>query len=91
MLMSHLNDTELQRLRRELPRGLQHMLARDEAPAALPRRSFLKLMGVGTAGAGGLALGLFNSEAQAADAPAAGLKPTEQPSAFVEITPIGPR
>ena len=75
----------------ELPRALQHMLARerqDDAPATLPRRSFLKLMGVGTAASGGLALGLFNGDALAADAPA-GLKPTEQPAAFVQITPTG--
>jgi isoquinoline 1-oxidoreductase beta subunit len=77
----------------ELPRALQHMLARerqDDAPATLPRRSFLKLMGAGTAASGGLALGLFNSDALAADASApAGLKPTEQPAAFVQIAPNG--
>jgi isoquinoline 1-oxidoreductase beta subunit len=92
MLTTHLNDADFQRLRAELPRGLQHMLARDDAaPAAtaVPRRSFLKLMGVGAASSGGLALGLFNTDAHAANAPAAGLKPTEQPSAFVEITPAG--
>ena len=42
---------------RELPRVLQHLLARgqaDEAATTLPRRRFLKLAGVG-----GLALGAF--------------------------------
>ena len=54
--------------------------------ATLPRRSFLKL-----AGAGGLALGAFPhlATAQAKDAAATGLKPTQQPSAFVQIAPNG--
>ena len=69
----------------ELPRALQHLLARDAAPAPLPRRSFLKL-----AGAGGLALGAYPylASAQGAGA-AAGLKPSHQPSAFVQIKPNG--
>ncbi len=69
----------------ELPRALQHLLARDAAPAPLPRRSFLKL-----AGAGGLALGAYPylASAQGAGA-AAGLKPSQQPSAFVQIKPNG--
>ena len=76
--------------RGEMPRALQHMAARDRADdtAALQRRSFLKLIG-----AGGLALGAFpdvataqpTSTGQAASA----LKPTEQPSAFVQIAPNG--
>ena len=74
--------------RREMPRALQHMLARDQADDAttLPRRSFLKL-----AGAGGLALGAFPhvSMAQAAGQAAGGLKPTQQPSAFVQIATNG--
>ena len=59
---------------------------RPTKPATLPRRSFLKL-----AGAGGLALGAFPHLArlrplgQAASA----LKPTEQPSAFVQIAANG--
>jgi isoquinoline 1-oxidoreductase subunit beta len=72
----------------EMPRALQHLLARgqtDEA-AALPRRSFLKL-----AGAGGLALGAFPhmalAQGAAAGQPATALKPTQQPSAFVQIAP----
>lgn len=74
----------------EMPRALQHLLTRGRAgeAATLPRRSFLKL-----AGAGGLALGVFpylaigqtSGTAQAASA----LKPTQQPSAFVQIGPKG--
>ncbi|MET0265974.1 MAG: xanthine dehydrogenase family protein molybdopterin-binding subunit [Duganella sp.] len=72
----------------DMPRALQHMLARDSegsagsdlvAPA---RRSFLKL-----SGALGLALGVFSPMvlAQADKA----LKPSEQPSAFLHIAPNG--
>lgn len=78
----------------ELPRALQHLLARDAeagtpAVAELPRRAFLKL-----SAASGFALGAFPLLAQAqgaattADAPAA-LKPTQMPSAFVAIAPDG--
>eukprot|EP01137_Pigoraptor_chileana_P003934 Opistho-2@44874 len=70
---------------REMPRALQHLLERDRAdqPATLPRRSFLKL-----AGAGGLALGAFPHLAAGQTASEA-LKPTQQPSAFVQIAPSG--
>ena len=73
----------------EMPRALEHLLARDrfDSPATLPRRSFLKL-----AGAAGLALGAFPqlATAKAGDDPeASGLKPTQQPSAFVHIAPNG--
>ena len=74
----------------ELPQGLQHLLARQhddsDAPVAeLPRRAFLK-MGV----ASGFALGLFPLAAHSQDAPAAaGLKPVQQPGAFVAIAPDG--
>lgn len=73
----------------DMPRALQHLLERDaaaDAPATLPRRHFLKM-----AGASGLALGAFPHLAAAqATAPApAGLKPTQQPSAFVQIAPNG--
>lgn len=73
-------------LSRDMPRALQHLLAREEQSdvAALPRRSFLKL-----AGAGGLALGLYPSLGQAQAPAAAGLKPFEQPTAFVQIAPNG--
>jgi isoquinoline 1-oxidoreductase beta subunit len=74
--------------RAEMPRALQHLLSRDPADelAALPRRSFLKLAGVG-----GFALGTFPGMALAqTDAPAdKPLGPTHQPSAFVEIAPDG--
>ena len=74
----------------EMPRALRHLLTRgqtDEA-ATLPRRQFLKL-----AGSVGLALGAFphlaigqaTSNGQAVSA----LKPTQQPSAFVQIAPNG--
>src|SRR3954447_13212424 len=73
---------------REFPRALQHMLERGEAEqgAVLPRRSFLKL-----AGASGLALGAFHylAGAKATGQPAGGLKPSQQPSAFVQIAPDG--
>jgi isoquinoline 1-oxidoreductase beta subunit len=72
----------------ELPRALQALLARDAAaPAAgLARRSFLKL-----SAASGFALGAFplaGALAQGTAAPA-GLKPTQQPSAFVQIAADG--
>jgi len=73
---------------REMPRALEHMLARSQADEAgtLPRRSFLKL-----AGASGLVLGAFPLMVVAqGDGQAAGaLKPTQQPSAFVQIAPNG--
>jgi len=70
----------------EMPRALQHMADRErsEAQLTLPRRSFLKL-----AGAGGLALGAFPPLAMAAEPASSGLKPTQQPSAFVQIAPSG--
>jgi len=78
----------------ELPQALQKMLARADqgAPggAELPRRSFLKLAGAGSLG--GLALGAFPAAAvaQAGGAAAApGLKPTQQPLAFVQIAENG--
>lgn len=78
--------SDLDRL--ELPRALQHLLARHRIDDAAPlrRRSFLKL-----AGAGGLALGAFPhlATAQSPGQPAGALKPTQQPSAFVQIAPNG--
>ena len=76
--------------RSEMPRALQRMLARGQADeaATLSRRSFLKL-----AGAGGLALGAFpylaTAQATGGGQPASALKPTQQPSAFVQIAPNG--
>jgi isoquinoline 1-oxidoreductase beta subunit len=75
---------------REMPRALQHLLnqSQPESAAALPRRSFLKL-----AGAGGLAIGAFPMLAVGQGAMAAAadtaLKPTQMPSAFVQIAPNG--
>jgi len=73
-------------LAQEMPRALQHLLAREEQTdlTTLPRRSFLKL-----AGAGGLALGLYPSLATAQAPAAGGLKPFEQPTAFVQIAANG--
>ncbi|MDB5599879.1 MAG: aldehyde oxidase and xanthine dehydrogenase molybdopterin binding protein [Xanthobacteraceae bacterium] len=73
----------------DLPRALQRLVsqARNAEIATLPRRSFLKL-----AGSAGLALGAFPQVAlgQAASAAQpAGLKPFQQPSAFVHIAPNG--
>lgn len=70
----------------ELPRALQHLLGLDgqAGPAAPPRRTFLKL-----AGLGGLALGAYPFPAGAQSAAPSGLKPTQQPSAFVQIAPNG--
>ena len=73
----------------ELPRAAAAPAGAQSDPTkltALPRRSFLKL-----AGAGGLALGAFPhlAMAQAAAPEGQRLKPTEQPSAFVQIAPNG--
>jgi isoquinoline 1-oxidoreductase beta subunit len=72
----------------ELPKALQSMLRRDagESAAGMPRRSFLKL-----GATSGFALGAFPvaALAQQNGAPAAGLKPTQQPSAFVQIARDG--
>lgn len=75
-----------------LPKGLQALARRQAGDAAdaddgLPRRSFLKL-----AAGSGFALGAFPlmASAQGSGAAAAGgLKPTEQPAAFVRITRDG--
>ena len=75
----------------ELPRALQQLLAREQAPeaesvTALPRRSFLKL-----GAASGFALGVFPllSHAQGAAAAPTALKPTQLPGAFVAIATDG--
>jgi isoquinoline 1-oxidoreductase beta subunit len=76
--------------RSDLPRALQRLLSASPSdPAAtLPRRSFLKL-----AGGSGLALGAFphlaTAQANGIAQPTAALKPTQQPSAFVQIAPNG--
>jgi isoquinoline 1-oxidoreductase beta subunit len=74
----------------EMPRALQRLLTRGKADesVALPRRTFLKLTGVA-----GLALGAFPylATAQTKDGGQAtsALKPTQRPSAFVQIAPSG--
>ena len=74
----------------ELPRALPRLLARGKAGEAtmLPRRSFLKLVG-----ASGLALGAFPQLAAAHGSGtgqgASALKPSQQPSAFVQIAANG--
>jgi isoquinoline 1-oxidoreductase beta subunit len=74
----------------EMPRALRHMLERDHTDnaATLSRRGFLKLTG-----AAGLALGAFPhlaiGRATSKDQATGALKPTQQPSAFVQITPSG--
>ncbi|KDB50481.1 Isoquinoline 1-oxidoreductase subunit beta [Sphaerotilus natans subsp. natans DSM 6575] len=76
----------------ELPRALQHLAERDAAhadtSAALPRRGFLKLAGLGGLALGLGPLGVADALAQGA-ASAAGLKPTQQPASFVQIAPDG--
>src|SRR5688572_33171369 len=78
MLPTHIDPSEL-------PRALQRLLvaSQPEGAAALPRRSFLKLAGVG-----GLAIGAFPhmamAQADGAAKPAGGLKPSQQPLAFVQ-------
>ncbi|PXX38754.1 xanthine dehydrogenase family protein molybdopterin-binding subunit [Undibacterium pigrum] len=74
----------------EMPRHLLSLLQSatpETAPAGLSRRSFLKM-----ATASGFALGCYPMLATAQDAAAkapAGLKPTEQPGAFVQIAKDG--
>ena len=74
----------------ELPRALQYLMAKQqpEQASTLPRRSFLKMAGVG-----GFALGAFPhlalAQADGGAKPAVALKPTQQPSAFVQIAPNG--
>lgn len=77
----------------ELPKALQAMLSRDAGHTpggdtpGIARRSFLKL-----GAASGFALGAFPLGASAQDGAAAkpaGLKPTQQPSAFVHIARDG--
>ncbi|MES2946027.1 MAG: xanthine dehydrogenase family protein molybdopterin-binding subunit [Pseudomonadota bacterium] len=70
----------------DMPRAFQRLMHQgqpDEVATVLPRRSFLKMLG-----ASGLALGAFPHLA-AAQTPVAGLKPTQQPSAFVQIAANG--
>ncbi|MCT9812351.1 xanthine dehydrogenase family protein molybdopterin-binding subunit [Acidovorax sp. Be4] len=83
MLPTHMDPSEL-------PRILQRLMATpsQEDVAPLPRRSFLKMTGIG-----GLALGAFPhlamAQADGAAKPTGALKPTQQPLAFVQIAPNG--
>ena len=73
---------------KEMPRALQHLMTRGQAAeaATFSRRQFLKLTG-----AVGLALGVFPhlARGQGSADQASALKPTQQPSAFVQIAPNG--
>ncbi|UVL86620.1 xanthine dehydrogenase family protein molybdopterin-binding subunit [Pseudomonas sp. B21-028] len=71
----------------ELTRTLQSIFTDDLGSlTTLPRRNFLKIVGIG-----GLALGAFPhmALAQQTSDNAQALKPTQQPSAFVQIAPNG--
>jgi isoquinoline 1-oxidoreductase subunit beta len=69
----------------DMPRALQLMLAREHTDvAALPRRDFLKLTV-----AGGFALGVAPLAVYAQGTATAGLKPQQQPVAFVAIARDG--
>jgi len=71
-----------------MPRALQHLVSRQhpaaDGAAELPRRGFLKLVGLG-----GFALGLAPLTSLAQGAAPAGLKPQQQPGAFVAIARDG--
>jgi isoquinoline 1-oxidoreductase beta subunit len=77
----------------ELPKNLQALMARERgtvAPEGIARRSFLKLGTASGFALGGFALGAFPLGTLAQDAAKpAGLKPFEQPSAFVHIDKNG--
>ncbi|MCM3563097.1 xanthine dehydrogenase family protein molybdopterin-binding subunit [Hydrogenophaga intermedia] len=69
----------------DMPRALQLMLAREHTDvAALPRRDFLKLTV-----AGGFALGVAPLDVHAQGTAPPGLKPQQQPAAFVAIARDG--
>ncbi|MDP3798166.1 MAG: xanthine dehydrogenase family protein molybdopterin-binding subunit [Polaromonas sp.] len=84
------NSTDTLDIAGQLPKGLQALMHKAQeateigAMAALQRRSFLKV-----ATASGFALGAFplltQAQATASTTAASGLKPTQQPSAFVRI------
>ena len=83
----HLQHLSAEQIRAHLPPALAHRLGDAEAPEGIARRSFLKI-----ASASGFALGAypFLANAQPGAAPAAtGLKPDQQPAAFVKIARDG--
>jgi isoquinoline 1-oxidoreductase beta subunit len=83
----HLQHHSAEQIRAHLPPALAHRLDNTEATEGIARRSFLKI-----ATASGFALGAypFLANAQQGAAPAAtGLKPDQQPAAFVKIARDG--
>lgn len=86
----HLNHLSADQIRAHLPPALAHRLDErdDTGSAGIARRSFLKI-----ATASGFALGAFplmvEAQEGAAPAAAAGLKPFQQPAAFVKIARDG--
>lgn len=83
----HLHTHTAEQILAHLPPALAHRLDGDEAPEGIARRSFLKI-----ATASGFALGAYPlmASAQQGAAPAAtGLKPDQQPAAFVKIARDG--
>ncbi len=84
----HLHTHTAEQILAHLPPALAHRLEDHEAAEGIARRSFLKI-----ATASGFALGAypFMASAQQAAAPAApaGLKPDQQPAAFVKIARDG--
>ena len=72
----------------ELPANLRALMKRqDGAPESqgLPRRSFLKLTAVSGFALGVFPVGALAQDTTAAGAKPAGLKPLQQPAAFVRI------
>jgi isoquinoline 1-oxidoreductase subunit beta len=83
----HLQHHTAEQIRAHMPPALAHRLGDAEALEGIARRSFLKI-----ASASGFALGAypFMANAQQGAAPAAtGLKPDQQPAAFVKIARDG--
>lgn len=82
----HLQDLSADQIRAMLPPALARRLddGTDTGAAGLPRRSFLKMTAVS-----GFALGAFPLLAEAQAPAAAGLKPAQQPAAFVGIAKDG--
>ncbi len=83
----HLHTHTAEQIRAHLPPALAHRLGEQEPADGIARRSFMKM-----AAASGFALGAypFMASAQQGAAPAAaGLKPDQQPAAFVKIARDG--
>jgi isoquinoline 1-oxidoreductase beta subunit len=83
----HLHTHTAEQIRAHLPPALAHRLGEQEPADGIARRSFMKM-----AAASGFALGAYPlmANAQQGAAPAAtGLKPDQQPAAFVKIARDG--